>query len=122
MDEHTLPAGEAERKPTAPSMGRVLWNAVLVRQTVCPCGFPMLNEDIEIGTHFLADAAKRTICNYRCGGCLEITPAVPCIGINSKRHPEEFRFLPLAMFDYQPVPPNASDRSHTDPPEVKQKP
>lgn len=41
----------------------------LKRLSLCPCGYTLLREDIQIGTIYEVDAANRTPGRLTCGGC-----------------------------------------------------
>ena len=85
-------------------MDRALKKAVLVKLSICECGFGLLNDDITLGTVFTADLNMRMTLTYGCGGCGRIIQPVSCVGVNSAAHPDQFRFLPLEIFKYEPLP------------------
>ena len=41
----------------------------LKRLSICPCGFPVLKEDIKLGTEYEVDPAQTGRFTFICGGC-----------------------------------------------------
>ena len=112
-----------------------LRKATLKSLTICPCGYGVLLDDVKVGTEFLADMDKQKTLLYRCGKCGTIQRNIACVGVlqfyppvplnamdrwlNSRRHPTEFRMLPVAMFRFGPVPATGVVISHAASPEAK---
>ena len=96
-----------------------LRKATLKSLTICPCGYGVLLDDIKVGTEFLADMDMQKTLLYRCGKCGTIQRNIACVGVNSRRHPTEFRMLPVAMFRFGPVPATGVVISHAASPEAK---
>lgn len=70
---------------------------LLVKLSVCLCGFTLLDEDIPIGSEYRIDLNMKGTFRWRCGGCKAVRE-LPGIGANSVRHPFRFRLLPRQIF------------------------
>lgn len=44
-------------------------NASLARLSICPCGYPALKTDIDIGTVYEVTPGSEDTFNYTCGRC-----------------------------------------------------
>ena len=52
----------------------------LRRLSICPCGFPVLNEKIQLGTVYEVDpTVKQGGFSYFCGGCKAVQENVVCV-------------------------------------------
>jgi hypothetical protein len=73
--------------------------AKLARLSVCPCGFPSLYDDIELGTEYRVYLESiRTDFSYRCGKCGRLQQGVSVI-LADQRCGDGRAYLPLALFD-----------------------
>lgn len=74
--------------------------AVLTRLNVCPCGYPLLKDDIRLGTVYEADPSRLAPNGaLRCGGCGELTAGLK--GIWVRRANEPGGFLPMRVFCFE---------------------
>jgi len=96
-----------------------LKKAILVKLTICDCGYAVLDDSIRVGTEFVADMDQRSTLSYFCGHCHGRQPHISCIGVNSPKHPTSFRPLPLAMFRFEPLPADGAAGSRDASPEAK---
>ena len=46
----------------------------LIKLSLCPCGFPLLHEHIELGTEYEIDPSRQADLVLVCGGCKKRTP------------------------------------------------
>lgn len=69
----------------------------------CACKFPILHEDIPLGTLYDVDIKRRIVMDYRCGGCQKWfhVDAVFC----KRRGTSNEGYLPSALF-FKPPPQN----------------
>lgn len=73
----------------------------LRRLSICPCGFPVLEDDIRLGTRYRIDRASvRSRFDCGCGGCKTVHHNVTVVNASSVRQPDApFRPLPLELFE-----------------------
>ncbi len=70
----------------------------LARLSICPCGFPVLRDDIPLGTVYTVDTATiRKGFTYRCGQCGAIQEDVEVVYCSQSRR-SGLAPLPLALF------------------------
>lgn len=67
------------------------------RYSVCPCGFPILDEKIQIGTVYEIDYGRMMKGTLTCGGCRKIIP-VSCVWVESREGGAP-GFLPEQIFE-----------------------
>lgn len=63
-----------------------------VRKSLCPCGHPILREDVPLGTEYQLDMERTNWGTMVCGGCQARRPLL-CVWV----HPEGY--LPLDIFE-----------------------
>jgi hypothetical protein len=73
----------------------------LRRLSICECGFAVLDDSIQLGTVYNADAdSVRHLYRYRCGGCGKTQDNVRVIKCSQKLNPDmPMAPLPLALFE-----------------------
>jgi hypothetical protein len=64
--------------------------------SVCPCGFPLLREEIPKGTVYFVDFADRILAVLVCGGCRTHWP-LDCVMV-SESPTGKGGYLPVAAF------------------------
>lgn len=79
--------------------------AKLAKLSVCPCGFPLLNESIHLGQEYEIEPKRTGPMTLICGGCKTVIQ-LTCVFVHSRETP--FRlgaggFLPLEVFQTEPV-------------------
>lgn len=80
-------------------------NIKLARLTICQCGFPVLCDHIKIGHEYVVWPDVQDSFDYTCGGC-GIKQKV--IGIYVEGNGGPGGFLPVGIFDLEPVPEDIS--------------
>jgi hypothetical protein len=91
----------------------------LANLSICPCGYPMLDDSITLGSEYEVDLDSiRGGFEYICGGCGSRQQLVEVVNasqlLNPNRPPAP---LPLALFRTANAPPTAGPGT----PEAKQK-
>jgi hypothetical protein len=66
--------------------------------SICPCGFPVLKEDIKLGTEYEIDPAQAERCTFICGGCGR-QQSVECVWVEAREHGTMAGFLPKLIFE-----------------------
>ena len=74
--------------------------AKFIKYSICICGFPILNDEVPIGTEYEVDPSSTTPCTVLCGGCGKHNQ-VTGIWVFS-RAGERPGFLPKDIFELQP--------------------
>lgn len=69
----------------------------LVKLSICSCGFPVLAENIGLGTEYQIDETNRTRLTMICGGCSSRLSNLDCVMVES-RHGGRPGFLPREIF------------------------
>ena len=72
--------------------------AKFVKYSICECGFPILSEDVPLGTVYVVHPDERECGRFRCGGCGKIIEAIPCIVAESRAGGRP-GFLPAEIFE-----------------------
>lgn len=74
---------------------------VLIKLSICPCGAPVLKEEIKIGTEYKVVICIPRNCVYTCGSC-GYTQITICVLANSVTNPlANMKPLPLGLFMMQ---------------------
>jgi hypothetical protein len=73
-------------------------DAKFVRRGVCECGFPLLREDVPIGTLYVVHPADRAMMDLICGGCGKINRCIPSIFVEA-RADRSAGYLPASIFE-----------------------
>jgi hypothetical protein len=68
----------------------------LVKRSICRCGFPLVNEDVELGKLYQVDMTIITEWKMECGGCHRLIP-VRCAAVVSIGQPAGL--LPLEALE-----------------------
>jgi hypothetical protein len=66
------------------------------RNSICPCGFPVLQEPRGIGTVYEIDREKTTVVDWYCGGCRQVSKHRAVWALGSDGNPG---YLPLGIFE-----------------------
>ena len=75
--------------------------ATTIKLSICPCGFPTLNDDVPIDTEYELDLASVSPCEYVCGGCGK-RQHIMAVMADRRKH-SAGGFLPLDLFDPNPT-------------------
>lgn len=75
--------------------------AEVVKLSICPCGFPVLNDDIPIGTEYDIDPVQAD-CTFICGGCGR-WHRVKGVMAKARLLGQRAGFLPLDIFKEEQV-------------------
>lgn len=67
------------------------------KASICKCGFPVLNDDIKIGTVYEVDASRHQCAMMSCGGCGTLITSLDCVW--ATREGSTFGWLPLKIFE-----------------------
>lgn len=76
--------------------------AKLGKLGVCACGFPILSDNIPLGTEYELEPDRAMDCTLHCGGCGRQT-SVPCVFVQG-RDGGPSGYLPAAIFEPPPEP------------------
>lgn len=68
----------------------------LKKLSVCPCGFPALDESIPLGTAYRIDEEDSTAFTWSCGGCKAVRSIV-AVWVY-ERGPKRAGYLPSELF------------------------
>jgi hypothetical protein len=73
----------------------------LLHLSFCPCGYPVLDDSIQIGTVYTVDSnSVRGGFSYTCGRCRRLFVNVVVVSAEQILHPERpFARLPLCLFE-----------------------
>ena len=74
----------------------MLVKAKFVKYSICPCGFPVLDTKIEIGTVYTINPKRKDRFVFVCGGCHQVLRVV---GVWAARGKERGGFLPEQIFE-----------------------
>jgi hypothetical protein len=77
--------------------------AKFIKYSVCDCGFPILSDDIQLGTIYVVHSEKRKMCSLLCGGCGKVIKDIPCIYVEP-RNASRGGFLPAEIFEIDEGP------------------
>jgi hypothetical protein len=75
----------------------------LIKLSICPCGFPTLDDQIVLGTQYeIQPETIQSGFSYICGGCGKMQDkTVTCVQTSQLLHPElDPAPLPLELFSY----------------------
>lgn len=82
---------------------------MLMRLSVCPCGYGFLNDDIPLGTVYEVNLDIEEMATLTCGGCGSVQP-VACLPVRARTPGGRGGMLPRVLFTEQ----STSDNSRTD--------
>ena len=74
-------------------------HTTLINASICPCGFRAVNDDIKLGTPYVVHFDNVGSFTWVCGGCGQEQQIVGVF----VEHPTNPGYLPLALFDQNPV-------------------
>lgn len=72
--------------------------ATFTKNSICICGFPILDEDIPLGTPYQIDEDNRCVVLMICGGCGLHYPGVELVWVEG-RGEAEAGYLPWEIFE-----------------------
>lgn len=72
--------------------------ATFTKNSICLCGFPILEEGIPLGTPYQIDEDNRTMATMICGGCGLEYPGVEMVWVEA-RGEAEAGYLPWEIFE-----------------------
>lgn len=92
-------------------------DAILVNLSICPCGFPALDEAIPLGQAYVVDTTNTDTFTWICGGCGKEQHDVPGIFVFS-REGGASGYLPAAILavkgEHQAAPLYADKQQPTE--------
>lgn len=74
----------------------------LAKLSACPCGFPLLREDIPLGAEYEIEPDVRIINTLICGGC-KTQYLLPCVFVHHE-NPKKAGWLPECVFSHLATP------------------
>ena len=74
--------------------------AKFVKHSICPCGFPILTEEIPLGTMYVVDPLARTVLSIMCGGCGRVIANIPSVYVEA-RGQSKAGYLPMEIFEME---------------------
>ena len=69
----------------------------LIKLSVCPCGFPILNKNIPLGTEYTIDLNLVSDFTLICGGCGNAF-RLKGVYVQNRTQGQRSRYLPLEIF------------------------
>lgn len=77
--------------------------AILSKLSVCPCGFPALDEKIQLGTEYQVEPCRQMPIIFVCGGCRKVQHIMAIWVITRTGAPREWGggLLPLGLFSFE---------------------
>jgi hypothetical protein len=72
-------------------------NAKFAKRSICPCGFPVLADEIPLGTMYVVRSGISARLSFSCGGCHQIHD-VSCVYVEA-RGKSKGGYLPAEIFD-----------------------
>ena len=74
----------------------------IIQLSICPCGEPVLNDDVEIGACYGVDLTTEKRGYYRCGRCGCEQDSVPIVKASSRADfSASIGWLPLGLFQIE---------------------
>jgi hypothetical protein len=73
--------------------------AVLKKLSVCECKFPLLSENIQLGTEYEIDLEARQSIGLICGGCNKTTHGIDGVYVYGREPGHRDGFLPFEVFE-----------------------
>lgn len=80
-----------------------------VKLSICPCGFPVLADEILLGTEYEILPSLQADLTFQCGGCGKQTP-IKCVWTQSRKGGTP-GWLPLEIFGPVNQEPVAAERN-----------
>lgn len=75
-----------------------------IRLSICECGFPVLRDDVPVGTEYEVDMDRRSSGKLICGGCKR-TIDTTLVFVESNTVGRSSGYLPLGIFRETPTAP-----------------
>lgn len=77
--------------------------AILSKLSVCSCGFPTLDDKIQLGTEYQVEPSRQVPIIFRCGGCGKVQNMMAVWVISRTGAPREWGggLLPLGLFSLE---------------------